>query len=77
MLPKHKIVLWITILRQRRLRVTALRDRLQSACLRYHCGVDTLLNALDVDRDLLKAQTRRDELFSLVRLYKVLGSGWQ
>ena len=37
---------------------------------------------LDVDRELFSAelsltQTRRNELLSLVRLYKALGGGWQ
>ncbi|MGH9840511.1 MAG: hypothetical protein ACREEM_17175 [Blastocatellia bacterium] len=44
--------------------------------------MDTLLNALDADRDLFNAelslaQTRRDELLTLVQLYKALGGGWR
>jgi len=44
--------------------------------------VDTLLNALDSDRELFDAelnltQTKRNELLSLVQLYKALGGGWQ
>lgn len=67
---------------QQELLVTTLRDRSQLAYLRYQGGVDTLLNALDADRDLFAAelnlaQTRRNELFSLVQLYKALGGGWQ
>ncbi|MGH9840942.1 MAG: efflux transporter outer membrane subunit [Blastocatellia bacterium] len=67
---------------QRELLVTTLRDRSRLAYLRYRGGVDTLLNALDADRDLFNAelnltQTRRDELLSLVQLYKALGGGWQ
>lgn len=62
--------------------VTTLRDRSQLAYLRYTGGVDTLLNALDSDRDLFDAelslaQTKRNELLSLVQLYKALGGGWQ
>jgi outer membrane protein, multidrug efflux system len=43
---------------------------------------DTLLNALDADRELFNSeldlsQTKRDELLSLVQLYKALGGGWQ
>src|SRR5438552_12221515 len=62
--------------------VTPLRDRSRLAYLRYQGGVDTLLNALDSDRDLFSAelslaQTRRNELLSLVQLYKALGGGWQ
>jgi hypothetical protein len=43
---------------------------------------NTLLNALDADRDLFAAEvslarTRRDELLALVQLYKALGGGWR
>jgi multidrug efflux system outer membrane protein len=67
---------------QRELLVTALQDRKRLAYMRYKGGVDTLLNALDADRDLFNAelslaQARRDELLSLVQLYKALGGGWQ
>lgn len=67
---------------QRELLVTTLRDRSSLAYLRYRGGVDTLLNALDADRDLFNAelslaQARRDELLALVQLYKALGGGWQ
>jgi len=62
--------------------VTTLHDRSQLAHLRYEGGVDTLLNALDADRELFNAElnlarTRRNELFSIVQLYKALGGGWQ
>lgn len=67
---------------QQELLVATLQDRSRLAYLRYNGGVDTLLNALDADRDLFAAeiglsQTRRDELLSLVQLYKALGGGWQ
>jgi multidrug efflux system outer membrane protein len=67
---------------QQELLVTTLRDRSRLAYLRYQGGVDTQLNALDADRDLFNAelslaQTRRNELLSLVQLYKALGGGWQ
>jgi multidrug efflux system outer membrane protein len=67
---------------QRELLVTALQDRKRLAYMRYRGGVDTLLNALDADRDLFDAelnlaQSRRDELLSVVQLYKALGGGWQ
>ena len=67
---------------QQELLVTTLRDRSRLAYLRYQGGVDTLPNALDADRDLFNAelslaQTRRNELLSLVQLYKALGGGWQ
>lgn len=62
--------------------VTALSDRKRLAYVRYEGGVDTLLNALDADRDLFQAeltlsQTRLNELLSVVQLYKALGGGWQ
>lgn len=67
---------------QQELLVTTLKDRSRLAYLRYEGGVDTLLNALDADRDLFDAElnlnlTRRNELLSLVQLYKALGGGWQ
>jgi len=67
---------------QQELLVTTLRERSRLAHMRYEGGVDTLLNALDSDRDLFNAelnlaQTKRDELLSLVQLYKALGGGWQ
>jgi multidrug efflux system outer membrane protein len=67
---------------QQELLVTALRDRSRLAHLRYEGGVDSLLNALDADRELFTAelsltQTKRNELLSLVQLYKALGGGWQ
>jgi NodT family efflux transporter outer membrane factor (OMF) lipoprotein len=62
--------------------VTALEDRKRLAYARYVGGVDTQLNALDADRDLLQAeldlrQIRLNELLSVVQLYKALGGGWQ
>ncbi|PWU05079.1 MAG: transporter [Terriglobia bacterium] len=67
---------------QQELLVTALQDRTRLAYVRYRGGVDTLLNALDADRDqfqaeLTLAQIRRSELLSVVQLYKALGGGWQ
>jgi len=62
--------------------VEALGDRTRLAYLRYQGGVDTLLNALDADRDLFQAQLtlsqiQLNELLSVVELYKSLGGGWQ
>jgi multidrug efflux system outer membrane protein len=62
--------------------VVALEDRKRLAYARYQGGVDTQLNALDADRDLLAAeltleQIRYAELVSVVQLYKALGGGWQ
>ncbi|HEY0729065.1 MAG TPA: efflux transporter outer membrane subunit, partial [Pyrinomonadaceae bacterium] len=67
---------------QQELLVATLRDRVRLAYLRYQGGVDTLLNALDADREMFDAErsltlTKRDELLSLVQLYKALGGGWQ
>jgi multidrug efflux system outer membrane protein len=67
---------------QEELLVEALRDRTRLAYVRYRGGVDTLLNALDADRDLFQAeltlsQIRLNELDSVVQLYKALGGGWQ
>jgi multidrug efflux system outer membrane protein len=67
---------------QQELLVETLRDRSRLAHLRYEGGVDTLLNALDADRELFDAevnltQVKRNELLSLVQLYKALGGGWQ
>ena len=67
---------------QQELLVATLRDRSRLAYLRYQGGVDTLLNALDSDRELFDAEldltkAKRDERLSLVQLYKALGGGWQ
>jgi outer membrane protein, multidrug efflux system len=62
--------------------VDTLRDRSRLSYLRYTGGVATLLDALDADRELFEAerslaQARRDELLTVVQLYKALGGGWQ
>jgi len=62
--------------------VATLRDRARMSYVRYEGGIDTLLNALDADRDLFEAelrlaQTTRDELLAVVELYRALGGGWQ
>jgi multidrug efflux system outer membrane protein len=62
--------------------VVALQDRKRLAYRRYEGGVDTQLNALDADRDLLSAeltleQIRFTEIVSMVQLYNALGGGWQ
>jgi multidrug efflux system outer membrane protein len=62
--------------------VKTLEDRSRLSYVRYRGGADTLLAALDADRDLFDAelrlvQLRRDELVSVVQLYKALGGGWQ
>ena len=67
---------------QQELLVKSLEDRLRLAYLRYRGGVDTLLNALDADRDLFQAeqelaQLRLQEMLAVVQLYRALGGGWQ
>ena len=67
---------------QRELLVTTLQDRSRLAYMRYTGGVSNLLEALDADRELFDAerslaQVRRDELLTVVQLYKSLGGGWQ
>ncbi|MBP1595525.1 MAG: efflux system, outer rane lipoprotein, NodT [Acidobacteria bacterium] len=67
---------------QQELLLTALQDRTRLAYVRYRGGIETLLHALDADRDqfqaeLTLARTKLDELLSIVQLYKALGGGWQ
>jgi multidrug efflux system outer membrane protein len=67
---------------QREFLVTSLQDRKRLAYMRFRGGVDTMLNALNSDQDLFVAelslaQARRDEMLSLVQVYKALGGGWQ
>lgn len=62
--------------------LATLQDRKRLAYVRYNGGVDTLLSALDADRDLFEAElnlnrTKRDELVALVQVYRALGGGWQ
>jgi multidrug efflux system outer membrane protein len=62
--------------------VAVLEERKRLAYMRYEGGVDTQLNALDADRDLLQAQLdlrqiKLNELLSVVQLYKALGGGWR
>ena len=67
---------------QQELLVQALQERSRLAYLRYEGGVDSLLNALDADRDFFEAQLtlaqiKLDELTAVVQLYRALGGGWQ
>ncbi len=62
-------------------RVVAERQVLALAELRYRGGVADYLEVLDAQRSLFDAeidasQTVRDQLVSLVQLYKALGGGW-
>jgi multidrug efflux system outer membrane protein len=67
---------------QQELLVQTLQERARLAYMRYEGGVDSLLNALDADRDLFEAQLtlaqiKLNELTSVVQLYRALGGGWQ
>jgi outer membrane protein, multidrug efflux system len=67
---------------QQELLVQTLKERSRLAYLRYERGVDTLLNALDADRDFFDsqitlAQIKLNELTAVVQLYRALGGGWQ
>jgi outer membrane protein, multidrug efflux system len=60
----------------------AARDATRQANLRYTGGVSPYLEVLDSERQLFDSElglvrNRRDELLAVVRLYKVLGGGWQ
>jgi multidrug efflux system outer membrane protein len=62
--------------------VAVLEERKRLAYMRYQGGVDTQLNALDADRDLLQSkldlhEIKLNELLSVVQLYKALGGGWR
>ncbi len=59
-----------------------LRDQSRLSDQRYRGGVTSYLEVLDTERQRLAAeqtlaQAQRDELTSLVQLYKALGGGWQ
>jgi len=67
---------------QQELLVETLKERARLAYLRYEGGVDSLLNALDADRDFFNAQLdlaqiKLNELTAVVQLYRALGGGWQ
>jgi multidrug efflux system outer membrane protein len=67
---------------QQEIFATTLRDQSRLSNLRYRGGVSSYLEVLDSERQLLTAEqqlaeAQRDELLSMVTLYKVLGGGWQ
>ncbi|MDQ1472152.1 MAG: outer membrane protein multidrug efflux system [Bryobacterales bacterium] len=67
---------------QEELFVTALRDSVRLANLRYRGGLESYLPVLDAERNLFQgelqlARLKRDELVSVVNLYRALGGGWQ
>ena len=60
----------------------SLRQAVELADLRYRGGVSSYLEYLDSERELLDAElrlvrVRREELASIVTLYRALGGGWQ
>ncbi|HEV3484886.1 MAG TPA: efflux transporter outer membrane subunit, partial [Vicinamibacterales bacterium] len=61
--------------------VEALRESTRLAADRYRGGLDSYLPVLDAQRSLFQgeldlARLRREELASIVRLYRALGGGW-
>lgn len=67
---------------QEELLVNALRDADRLSNLRYRGGMDSYLQVLDAERnqfsgELTLAQLKRNELVSIVELYRALGGGWQ
>jgi len=67
---------------QQELLVKALRETDRLSNLRYQGGLDSYLQVLDAERnlfqgELLLAQLGREELLSVVQLYRALGGGWQ
>ncbi|HUV14351.1 MAG TPA: efflux transporter outer membrane subunit, partial [Acidobacteriota bacterium] len=63
-------------------RTVVLRDATRLSQMRYSGGVTSYLEVLDNERQLFDAelelsQIRRNELLSVVALYKALGGGWQ
>ncbi len=68
--------------KQQELFVEALQDADQLSRMRYEGGLDSYLQVLDAERNLFQGQLslarlRRDELVSVVQLYRALGGGWQ
>lgn len=62
--------------------VEALRETQRLSTLRYTGGLDSYLQVLDAQRNLFQgeltlAQLNREELLSVVQLYRALGGGWQ
>ena len=52
------------------------------ASVRYKGGMESFLAVLDADRQLFAAQldlaaVQRDQLLTIVQLYKALGGGWE
>jgi multidrug efflux system outer membrane protein len=61
--------------------VTALRDAARLSTDRYQGGLDSYLQVLDAQRSLFRSELdlaalQRQELASIVELYRALGGGW-
>jgi len=61
--------------------VAALRDATRLSTDRYQSGLDNYLQVLDAQRDLFRSELelttlQRQELTSIVELYRALGGGW-
>jgi len=69
--------------REQQLRlVKALNESSRLSTLRYQGGLDNYLQVLDAQRnqfqgELVLARLQREELLSVVQLYRALGGGWQ
>lgn len=66
---------------QQELLVNAVRETERLSNLRYKGGLDSYLQVLDAERNLFReelalAKLRRQELVSVVQLYRALGGGW-
>ena len=66
---------------QQELLVTALRDATRLSIDRYQGGLDSYLQVLDAERNLFRSELdlvglQRQELGSIVELYRALGGGW-
>lgn len=62
--------------------VVALRDSVRLSLLRYNYGLAGYFEVLDAEQQLFPAeislaQTQRDQLLTVVDLYRALGGGWQ
>jgi multidrug efflux system outer membrane protein len=62
-------------------RITALRNTLRLAELRYRAGYSGYLEVLSAQRDLTQAEfalvdVQRSQLAAVVSLYRALGGGW-
>ncbi len=67
---------------QQEIQVTAAKTAERLARLRYEGGVSAYLEVLDAQRSLFSAeltlaQSNRDQLVAMIKLYKALGGGWK